>query len=801
MQGNEPTQPTTPVNPAICEDVPTPGVSTKPPLPIIQIVVRALVEYVCRSGSIDSGFRTVSTLTEGTKAHQHIQKQYGEYDLKEVYLTTEIPYGDLLFVIDGRCDGLLLAEAAYTIDEIKSTAMSIALITEDMFPVHWAQAKCYAYMYARAQGLERMHVQLTYVQVDTEQQKRFVKEAAFEELEQHMQEMIRQYAPYAQMLQRHVQQRDSSIRELQFPFKAYREGQRKLAGAVYQSIETGSKLFAKAPTGTGKTISTIFPAVKAMGMGLLQRVFYVTARTTTRTAAEESFALMQAAGLHIHTVTLTAKDKICFKDEVRCTKEHCEFADGYYDRINGALLDMLTHETLINRPIIEQYARKHRVCPFEMSLDAAYAADVIICDYNYVFDPRVSLKRLLAEQKKQTVILVDEAHNLVDRAREMFSGVLHKSDFLNVQREFKAVSQSVSKAAKAVNEQFISLRKQSTEPIRITQEPPQALLDELEHFIVHAERELASHGGTSDHSLLLDTYFAAQSFVRIAKLYDERFVTYAECTKSEVEIKLFCLDPSYLLQQMGKGYRSHIFFSATLAPFAYFMRMLGAGEDDYTVSIPSPFSKEQLDVYIQPLSTRYQDRERTKAPLTQLLSQLMDTTPGNYLFFFPSYAYMNEVYEAFMALAPHRKTILQQADMAEEDRDSFLKAFDADNREAFAGFAVMGGIFSEGIDLVGDRLTGVVVVGVGLPQLGLERNIIKDYFNASGLHGYDYAYVFPGMNKVLQAGGRLIRSEHDRGLLMLVDDRYLQPQYQRLLPEEWRHYTVLRLDGDAADPQ
>lgn len=791
MQGNEPTQPTTPVNPAISEDVPTPGVSTKPPLPIIQIAVRALVEYVCRSGSIDSGFRTVSSLTEGTKAHQHIQKQYGEHDLKEVYLTTEIPYGDLLFVIDGRCDGLLLSEAAYTIDEIKSTAMSIALITEDMFPVHWAQAKCYAYMYARAQGLERMRVQLTYVQVDTEQQKRFVKEAAFEELEQHMQEMIRQYAPYAQMLQRHVRQRDSSIHELQFPFKAYREGQRKLAGAVYQSIETGSKLFAKAPTGTGKTISTIFPAVKAMGMGLLQRVFYVTARTTTRTAAEESFTLMQTAGLHIHTVTLTAKDKICFKDEVRCTKEHCEFADGYYDRINGALLDMLTHETLINRPIIEQYARKHRVCPFEMSLDAAYAADVIICDYNYVFDPRVSLKRLLAEQKKQTAILVDEAHNLVDRAREMFSGALHKSDFLNVQREFKELSQSVSKAAKAVNEQFISLRKQSTEPIRITQEPPQALLDELEHFIVHAERELASHGGTSDHSLLLDTYFAAQSFVRISKLYDERFVTYAECTKSEVEIKLFCLDPSYLLQQMGKGYRSHIFFSATLAPFAYFMRMLGAGEDDYTVSIPSPFSKEQLDVYIQPLSTRYQDRERTKSPLTQLLSQLLDTTPGNYLFFFPSYAYMNEVYEAFTALVPHRKTILQQADMTEEDRDSFLGAFDADNREAFAGFAVLGGIFSEGIDLVGDRLTGVVVVGVGLPQLGLERNIIKDYFNAAGLHGYDYAYVFPGMNKVLQAGGRLIRSEQDRGLLMLVDDRYLQPQYQRLLPEEWRHYTVL----------
>jgi DNA excision repair protein ERCC-2 len=773
----------------------------------IQIAVRALVEYVYRSGSIDSGFRTTSALTEGTKAHQNIQKQYGERDLKEVYVTMEIPYGDFLFVIDGRCDGMLVIDTdehpdtdilSYMIDEIKSTAMAITLITEEMFPVHWAQAKCYAYMYAKAHELSRMRVQLTYVQTDTEEQKRFVQEATMEELEHFVMEMIKQYAPYAELLQRHGHLRDSSIGKLDFPFEAYRAGQRKLAAAVYQSIEAGGKLFAKAPTGTGKTISTIFPSLKAMGKGLLQRVFYLTARTITRTAAEEAFSFMQSAGLHIHTVTLTAKDKICFQEEVRCSKEHCEFADGYYDRINEAILDLLSHETLMNRVVIEQYARKHRVCPFEMSLDAAYAADVIICDYNYVFDPRVSLKRLLAEQKKQTVLLVDEAHNLVDRAREMFSGELKKSDFLAVQRAYKGVNADLNKAAKAVNDQFIKLRKQSEEPIRVQQELPQELRDVVEAFLVQAEKELAGgRGSISTNTQLLDTYFSAQGFVRIAKLYDERYVTYSELTQSEVNVKLFCLDPAFLLQQMGKGYRSHIYFSATLTPFAYFMKMLGAGPDDYTVSIPSPFSPEQLDVYIQPLSTRYHDRERTKAPLVQMLQQLLETKPGNYLFFFPSYAYMNDVYEAFAAAAKtgDGRTILQRADMTEEARESFLAAFDAHNQQAFAGFAVMGGIFSEGIDLVGDRLTGVVVVGVGLPQIGLERNIIKDYFNTSGHNGYDYAYVFPGMNKVLQAGGRLIRSEQDRGMLVLVDDRYLQPQYQRLLPQEWRHYRIVRPDA------
>ncbi|MGG6313630.1 ATP-dependent DNA helicase [Paenibacillus macerans] len=763
----------------------------------VKIAVRPLVEYVYRSGSLESGFRTAVSLTEGTKAHQQVQKQYSEQDQKEVYVSAEIPCGDLLFVVEGRCDGLLAGEdGSLTVDEIKSTAGDLAMIDVDTYPVHWAQAKCYAYMYAKANGLSQMGLQLTYVQLDSGERKQFGTAAALDELEAFVMDVVRQYAPYARLLLEHRQVRDESIARLRFPFPGYRAGQRKLAGAVYKTIEEKVGLFAQAPTGIGKTISTAFPAIKAMGEGKLRQLFYLTAKTITRTAAEEAFALMQTQGLHVHAVTLTAKEKICFQDEVRCNKEDCIYADGYYDRINGAILDILTCETLLTRTTIEQYARKHRVCPFEFSLDLSYAADVTICDYNYIFDPKVSLQRMFAEQKHETALLIDEAHNLVDRAREMYSGELRKADYLALQRAYKDKRPDISKAAKAVNAFFIGLRKQAEGPHRIDKEAPEALLKQVEAFAETAEKELAatahSPGSAAPaddpgRELLLQAYFDAVHFGRIGKLYDERYVTYAEITREDVRIKLFCLDPSHLLREMGKGYRSRVYFSATLSPMSYYRDMLGEGPDDYTVSLPSPFSRDQLEVVVLPLSTRYRDREQMRGPLARSLKELTIGRPGNYLFFFPSYAYMNMIYEDFAPMAGEGTELLvQRGQMSEEERERFLAAFVPKPQGTLIAFAVMGGIFSEGIDLVGDRLTGVAVVGVGLPQIGLERDIVRDYFEAAGRSGFDYAYVFPGMNKVLQAGGRLIRSETDRGRLALIDDRYLQPHYARLLPEAWR---------------
>ncbi len=761
----------------------------------VRISVRALVEYVYRSGSIETGFRTNTALHEGTKAHLDIQKTYSEHDRKEVSLKTEVEREGLLFKIEGRADGILDEEGSIIIDEIKSTSHPLEDITAGTYPVHWAQAKCYAYIYARDHGLDRMPVQLTYVSSETGELKKFRDDFSISELETFLQEVIEGYVPYARLMAEHRSGRNRSIAGLEFPFERYREGQRQFAGTVYKGISEKKDVFAKAPTGIGKTISALFPSIKAMGEGLVNRLFYLTAKTITREAAEDALTLMrQQQGLNLHAVTVTAKDKICFKDETICNKEHCEFADGHYDRVNAAVLDILEHEQALNRPAIERYARKHRVCPFEYQLELAYSADAVICDYNYVFDPRVSLKRFLEEQKKHTVLLIDEAHNLIDRARSMFSAELLKSDFLNVRRAFKGKNEAVYRTAQNVNNHLLNVKKQcaETEDRMTAEELDEELIGLLEQFTAAAEQELAAGGDGDDGEILLDAYFAALAFNRIAQFYDERFVTYAETFKSEVKYKLLCLDPSHLLREGGKRFRSRIYFSATFSPLAYYQDMLGGNrEEDYAISLPSPFVRENADIYIQPLSTRYRDRERTSGQIAETVHQLIQERPGNYLVFFPSYRYMNMVYEEFMEKEPAADTIIQSGGMSEEEREQFLASFKADAESTLIGFAVLGGIFSEGVDLKGDRLNGVIVVGVGLPQIGHERNIIKEHFNKTGKNGFDYAYVYPGMNKVLQAGGRLIRDENDHGVIVLIDDRFLQRKYQSLLPEEWRHFTVI----------
>lgn len=757
----------------------------------VQLSVRALVQYVYSAGSIEIGFQAAgqTALQDGVKMHQLIQQQYKESDQKEVHLQTVILHGHIEYLIEGRCDGLLLSENIPVIEEIKSTRLDLIHIAEDSYPVHWAQAIVYAYIYGKDKACKQVDVQITYIHVQSKEQKHYRKRFSLEDLEVRVHEMIACYAPYAEMMEGHRSARDNSMKRINFPFTSYREGQRKLAGAVYTAISQANHLLVKAPTGIGKTMSTIFPTLKAMGEGMVKRVFYLTAKTITRTAAEDALQRLQGNGMVMHAVTLTAKDKVCFQEETRCQKEYCEFADGYYDRLNEGLLDLLSHETLMTRQVIEKYARKHRLCPFELSLDAAYASDMIIADYNYIFDPRVSLKRLLDESKRDSVLLIDEAHNLVDRGREMYSASITKSAFLQLKRDFKDKQRGIYDAANAINKHFIALRKQIDDQHHqyiVMSELPAELLQLMEMFVTPAEFWLSSGQSSESQELLLETYYKVQSFLRIAQMYDTRYVTYTEASKQDITVKMFCMDPSVALDQISKSFRAKIYFSATLTPMPYYRYMLGAGDDPYTLTLPSPFHSEQLDVRIVPLSTRYKDRAHTKEILVDMLVQLIEEEAGNYFIFFPSYSYMQEVYTSYMERVPQAVTLRQESSMTEEEREQFLSAFQSNRNETLVGFAVLGGIFSEGIDLVGDALNRVVVVGVGLPQIGLERDLIKQYFDRIGRTGFDYAYVYPGMNKVLQAGGRLIRTEEDSGLLVLIDDRFTQPPYYDLLPIEWK---------------
>ncbi|MBN8207825.1 ATP-dependent DNA helicase [Bacillus sp. NTK071] len=755
---------------------------------VIRLSVRPLVEYAYRSGSIDTRFRTTTSMTEGTRLHQMIQKTYGEKDQKEIPFEIDFVYEDLTFHIEGRCDGLLSREDQLVIDEIKSTSLPLTEINENSYPVYWAQAMCYAYMASMRHERDEITVQLTYIQSNSKEIVRYEKVFTSNQLTEFMHELISHYAPFAKWKQKHVEQRTETAKSLPFPFDSYRDGQRKLAGAVYKTVQDEATLFATAPTGIGKTISTLFPVVKAMGEGLGQKIFYLTAKTITRETAQEAFRLMESSGLHTSSVTITAKDKICLKDKTICQKDYCEYADGYYDRINDGMLDVLTNETRITRDVIERYAHKHRLCPFELSLDLSYTADAVICDYNYLFDPRVSLKRLIEDQKKRTTVLVDEAHNLVDRARGMYSSELFKSPFLQLKRSYKGKNAEIVNAASAINQFMIELRKSCENGKLVIQGVDEELLVKLDTFIQVSEEELLHQGNDEE---LLDAYFASQNFIRIAKLYDERFITYVESGKSEVKMKLFCFDPSYILQTMRKGFMATVFFSATFSPLSYYQEMLGWNDENYAVQIRSPFPRENAKVYIAPLSTKYRDREQTLQPLVEVLLKVVNEKPGNHLFFFPSYGYMEQVYDAFTSKNDGFETIIQKSGMTEQEREEFLNTFTANRQCSLIGFAVVGGVFSEGIDLKGDRLTGVVVVGVGLPNFDLERQLMKKYLDQQGRNGFEYTYVYPGMNRVQQAGGRLIRTETDTGQLVLIDSRFLEQRYQQLLPYEWQHFTVL----------
>ncbi|WP_173918428.1 helicase C-terminal domain-containing protein [Halobacillus sp. Marseille-Q1614] len=753
----------------------------------IKISVRELMEYVYKGGSIDNRFRTSTSLTEGTAIHQAVQKEYLTDDKKEVPLRLEYEAGELKIVVHGRCDGLLQTDDGVVIDEIKSTSSLLENISIEDFPVYWAQAKGYAYIYAKQEGLKEIRVQLTYVQKKSKEKKRFLEVFSMNDLEIFFNHTIDQYMSFAKLIAQLREKKEQSIPKLKFPFPKYREGQRHLAGAVYRTIQEKRNLYAQAPTGIGKTMSSLFPAIKALENNEYERIFYLTAKTVTRLTAEESLLLLEKNGVNLRSVTITAKDKICFKDESICQPEHCEFAEGYYDRINGAMVDVLRNETQITREVVENYARKHKVCPFEFSLDLTDVVDVIIGDYNYIFDPRVSLKRLLPERKKKTALLIDEAHNLVERAREMYSAEITKNAFWDIEEEWSAVNEPLTKAAKAVTKDLAALGH--TEKVKTVDEISGSLEENLERFTEAAELELKDDQESEQAEALLERYFSAQNFLKILMLVDDHYKQIVTNERDDISLKLFCLDPSEVLKHVVKPFRASVFFSATLSPFAYYKDMLGGEREDYILRLPSPYHAEQIEAVIAPISTRYKNREQTAEKIAERLYHQVKNLNGNHLFFFPSYQYMQLIYDEFQKFKDIN-TVEQEQGMTEERRDDFLAQFVEGGQ--LVGFAVLGGVFSEGVDLRGNRLNGVAVVGIGLAPRSFEKELIKDYFIEKGKNGYDYAYVFPGMNKVLQAGGRLIRSENDHGIIQLIDDRFLTSKYIQLLPEEWKDFQVVR---------
>ena len=761
---------------------------------IIRISVRSLVEFILREGDIDnrvSGSMEKDAMLLGGKIHRKIQSRMGTNYTAEVPLKIQMPCDGFVLQIEGRADGVLKDDGKVLIDEIKGILRSLEHL-EAPVPVHLAQAKCYAYIYAVQNSLKCIDVQMTYCQMETEEIRRFCQEFEFQELQTWFQDLVTQYEKWAKFEIEWRNVRNDSIRQIEFPFP-YREGQRDLVVSVYRTILRKKKLFIQAPTGVGKTMATVFPAVRAVGEGLGEKIFYRTAKTITRTVAEQAFSLLKEKGLLYKTITLTAKEKICFCEEAECNPDACPYAKGHFDRVNDAVFDLITHSGDWSREVLEEQAKKHMVCPFEMSLDVSNWADAVICDYNYAFDPQAHLKRFFSESGKgEYLFLIDEAHNLVERGREMYSASLYKEDLLEVRKLVKAEDPKLAKGLSECNQQFLELKREC-EHYQILKSVSHIVL-KLMNVLSKLEDYLEECKDAEKKKRVLDFYFAVRSFLNIHDIMDENYVIFSEMMEDgRFQIKLFCVNPAVNLQNYLEQGNSTIFFSATLLPVHYYKKLLSVEKDDYAVYAHSSFPQENKFLFIgTDVSTRYTRRgESTYQRFARYIAVMAEQKKGNYMAFFPSYRFLEEVHTCFLECVDHEvDSICQVSYMDEEQREEFLEEFEQEREKSLVAFCVMGGIFSEGIDLTDDKLIGAVIAGTGLPQVCTEREILKQYFNVADMDGFDYAYLYPGMNKVLQSAGRVIRTESDRGVILLLDDRFRAMRYREVFPREWQQYQL-----------
>lgn len=763
----------------------------------VRISVRELVEFILKEGDIDnriSGGMDREAMLQGGRIHRKIQRRMGADYHAEVPLKISIPCEDFVIRLEGRADGIIICEEngkeTVTIDEIKGVLRDLQYI-EQPVGVHLAQAKCYAYIYASQNHIDEISVQMTYCHLDTEEIKRFTQNCILDELQIWFEDLIGKYKKWAEFQIRWREKRNQSVRGVEFPFP-YREGQRELAVSVYRTILRKKKLFIQAPTGVGKTMTAVFPAVKAVGEELGEKIFYLTAKTITRTVAENAFRTLKEQGLRFKVITLTAKEKICFCEETECNPDACSYAKGHFDRVNDAVYDLISRTDDLSRETIEEQARKYKVCPFELSLDVSVWTDGVICDYNYVFDPNAHLKRFFSESGSgDYIFLIDEAHNLVERGREMYSATLYKEEFLSLKRDVKNLSRKLAGKLDAVNRVFLELKKEceSCE----TLESVSTLVIKLMNLLTEMDNFLEEFREGNIRESVLDLYFRVRDFLNIYDILDENYVIYSELEPDgRFKVKLYCINPAANLHEYLEQGNSTIFFSATLLPIHYYKKLLSVEKEDYAVYAESSFPRENRLLLIgRDVSTRYTQRSRGMYQrIASYIRSAAVSKKGNYLAFFPSYRFMEDVYDAFSETVCDMDVILQSQSMGEVEREVFLEEFRSGREKSLIGFCVMGGIFAEGIDLAEDRLIGAIIVGPGIPQVCNDREIVKGYFDKRGMDGFDYAYLYPGMNKVLQSAGRVIRTENDRGTILLLDDRFLQRKYREMFPREWDNWKT-----------
>ena len=772
--------------------------------PVTRISVRNLVEFILQSGDLDNRRGTIDkdAMLKGSRLHRKLQKQMGGDYRAEVALRMNYSYEDLDIRLEGRADGIFTEDEVVWIDEIKGIYGNVEQMEEPV-KVHKAQAMCYGYIYGVQEGLSKIGIQMTYANLETEVVKRFREVISIEELKEWYQKLLDEYHKWLSYQKKWKEERNHSLQSLEFPF-SYREGQRKMVSSVYHAIGASRQIFIQAPTGVGKTMSTIFPAVRAVGEGKGETIFYLTAKTITRTVAQEAFEVLRKKGMKYKVVTITAKEKLCFMDETKCDPVHCPYARGHFDRVNDAVYELWTTKSRYDRETIREQAEKWQVCPFEMCLDLSLWVDAVICDYNYVFDPTVHLKRFFGDGVGgDYIFLIDEAHNLAERGREMYSASICREDAVRVRKAMKERAPRLYRSLGKLDKQLKELQEgcgnylvlPGTGSITMTILKVQGEFDAF----------LEAHKDVELEDEVRKFYFDIRNFLNIAELIDENYVVYAENGEDGLfRLKLFCVNPAVNLGGYLKKGRSAVFFSATLLPMSYYRKLLSNRQDDYGIYVESPFSQKNRCILnagdVSSLYSRRGYEEYHK--IAEYIARTVWQRQGNYMVFFPSYKMLEEVYAVYEEEFSVNwvKCICQNSSMKEQEREEFLREFEQD-QESLVAFCIMGGIFSEGIDLLGEKLIGAILVGTGLPQLGNEREILRSFYSENGENGFDYAYRYPGMNKVLQAAGRVIRTREDYGVILLLDERFRQREYSNLFPVEWNDRKTCTLSNVEAQLQ
>lgn len=759
----------------------------------IELSVHELVDFVLRKGDIDSRSFNSMTMQEGTRIHNIYQSKQGSNYLKEYPLKGIFSYEDSLVYLSGRSDGIILEEVPI-IEEIKSTNCDLNSFFKENEEWHLGQAICYGYLYAIEKGLDKVKIRLTYIsQVNNDILKKNYCYKT-DELLTKIHQYFDVYFQFARIIETRKNRRNESLSVLRFPFSNAREGQMELIDFTKQAIESADSRFAEASTGIGKTMATIFSTLSYLKEDKLDKVFYLCPKNTNFDNAAKALEILNKEGYLLSYTEIRARSKMCpYKLEKTCNPDDCPLTVGYYSKLKDVLKDCLVHENLLNSEIIDKYAKKYNVCPFELSLDFSVYTDFVVCDYNYAFHPISYLRRFFEVPDKTYRIfaLVDEAHNLIDRARDMFTVTFSEEDYKNLKKELKGYrNPEINKILRKIN-QDLRLFKQfefNDQPIILEQLDSKFIqhITNLRSEINVLETDNPKLKLKKGKDFLIDLY----KFIVINDLLNDGFKIILDNKYDNLTIKLFCIDPSSFINKSLFHFLGTLFFSATLTPIDYFQKVNLNRDGFKTISLPSPFNPNNFFLIINDnISIKYKDRDKTLEEVVKEINIFVSKKVGNYLIFVPSFEYSRKIEKYFIN---DNRFVFQTATMTNKDKDEFLANFKENPQESRIGVCVISGSFAESIDLTGDRLIGVVIVGVGLPQVNFENNLVKDFYIQKEMNGYEFAYMNPGINKVLQALGRVIRTQNDKGSALIIDSRYAQSHYFSILKDRYKNYTKIK---------